>query len=179
MPIVESDLKWKLSTTAASAGNTTAGTPGGSLGGYVSTTELASGALHALFDAVGGTENAAGRVEYRCVFVHNAHPTNTLYGARVWLEAEVAGGAVAAISVDSSPAVPVGLSSVQAKSVAGETTAPSAQTFTAPTLGSAGLDLGDLPAGHVRAVWVRRTAVNSGPLDGDGVTLRVEGDTGE
>ena len=52
--IVGSDIKTRLSTTSGSAGNSTAGTPGGSLGKYMSTTDWAGGSLNDLFDDISG-----------------------------------------------------------------------------------------------------------------------------
>lgn len=176
MPIVSTDIKWKFSVAAA-AGNTTAGTAATSLGDQISTTEITDATLNNLFDDITGDENAASDVEYRCIFIHNAHATLALQNAVVWLSAEVAGGAAAAISVDTTAASDVASGSTQAKTVADESTAPTSQTFTAPTTKGTGLSLGTLNAGQVRAVWVRRTAANSAALNNDGVTLRVEGDT--
>jgi len=177
VPIASSDIKYKYSVTSGSAGNSTAGTAGGSLGKYVSTTEITTATLHNLFDVISGDENAASEAEYRCIFIHNSHATLTLQNAVVWMVSEVAGGANAAISVDTTAASAVGSASAQAKEVADENTAPSTQTFSSPTTKGAGLSIGNLAAGQVRAVWVRRTATNSAALNNDGVTLRVEGDT--
>lgn len=176
MPIVDTDIKFKYSVAAA-AGNTTAGTAAGSLGDQISTTEIADATLHALFDVVSGDENAASDVEYRCIFVHNAHASLALQNAVVWLSAEVSGGAAAAISVDTTAASAVGAAAAQAKTVADESTAPASQTFSAPTTKGTGLSIGTLNAGQVRAIWVRRTAANTAALNDDGVTLRIEGDT--
>lgn len=176
MPIAASDILIKYSVKAAQ-GNNTAGTADGSLGRYVSTTVVADATLHNLFDAISGQENADGNAEYRCIFVHNAHATLTLYSAVTWIAAEVAGGAVAAISVDTTPASAVGAATPQAKEIANEDTAPLDQSFTAPTTKSTGLALGDIGPGQVRAIWVRRTATNSAAVNNDGVTIRVEGDT--
>lgn len=176
MPIASSDILYKLSVTTG-PGNSTAGTPATSLGEFVSTTQVTDATLHNLFDAVSGDENAASDVEYRCIFVHNAHATLTLQSAVVWLSAEVSGGANAAISVDTTAASAVGSASAQAKEVVDESTAPTSQTFSSPTTKGTGLSIGDLTAGQVRAIWIRRTATNSAALNNDGVTLRVEGDT--
>jgi len=159
------------------AGDTTAGTPAGSLGKYVSTTVVSATALNNLFDDVTGDENAASDVEYRLLFVLNNHATLTLLAPVVWLSAEVAGGAVAAISVDTTATSAKGATAAQAKEVANENTAPATQTFTAPTTKATGLAIGDLLPGQVRGIWVRRTAGNTAALDNDSVTLRVEGDT--
>ena len=176
MAITATDILYKFSVTAA-AGDTTAGTAAGSLGDQISTTQITDATLHNLFDVVTGDENAASDVEYRCIFVHNNHATLTWENVVVWLSSETAGGAVAAISVDTTGVTPKGQASAQAKSVADESTAPATQTFTAPTTKGTGLSIGNIPAGSVQAIWVRRSAANTAAVDTDGVVIRCEGDT--
>ena len=176
MAITATDILYKFSVTAA-AGDTTAGTAAGSLGDQISTTQITDATLHNLFDVVTGDENAASDVEYRCIFVHNNHATLTWENVVVWLSSETAGGASAAISVDTTGVTPKGQASAQAKSVADESTAPASQTFTAPTTKGTGLTIGNIAAGSVQGIWIRRTAANSAALDTDGVVIRCEGDT--
>ncbi|MEU8334808.1 hypothetical protein [Micromonospora tulbaghiae] len=176
MPIASSDIKFRLSTTAGSAGNSLSGTVGASLGKYMSTTEVTAGA-NSLFPDVSGAQNAASQVDYACVFLHNTHATLTLQGARVYLAGEVTGGASIAVGVDTTAASAAGSSSVQAVTVVSATTAPAGVTFSSPTTAGAGISLGDVGPGQVRAFWVRRTAAATSPLSGDGVTLAWAGDT--
>lgn len=178
MSIASSDIVLRLSVTTGSAGDSTAGTPAGSLGKYVSTTALSATPLNNLFDDISGAENAASTVDYRCVFVLNNHATLTLQNAVVYLSSEVAGGASIAIATDNVAISAKGSASAQAAQIANETTAPTGvSAFSSPTTAGAGLSLGSIPAGQVKAVWVRRTAANSAALDADGVTLAVTGDT--
>lgn len=177
MPIISSDILWKLSTKAGSAGNSGGSTAAASLGKFISTTAWAGAVKNDLFDDISGDENAASAVDYRLVFIHNAHATLTLLGAVVWLASEVAGGASLALSVDATAASAIGSSSAQAKEIANETTAPSSQTFTSPTSKGAGLSLGDIGPGQCRGVWIRRTAANTGAVNDDGGVIQVEGDT--
>lgn len=174
MPLAAADILFKLSTKAGAAGNTTAGTPAGSLGKYVSTTEITDGSLHNLFDAVSGDENAAEDVEYRCFFVHNSSADSDFVDPVVWLSAEGAGGADIAIGVDTTAASAVGSASAQALEVANESTAPVGVTFSAPTTKGTGLALGTVGFGEVRAIWVRRTATDSAAVDDDSVTISLE-----
>lgn len=176
MAITATDILYKFSVSAA-AGDTTVGTAAGSLGDQISTTEITDATLHNLFDVITGDENAASEAEYRCIFVHNNHGTLTWENVVVWLSAEVGGGAVAAISVDTTGVTAKGSGSAQAKTVADENTAPSSQSFTAPTTKATGLAIGNIPAGSVAGVWVRRTAANTAAVNNDGVTIRCEGDT--
>lgn len=177
MPIVAGDIVLRYSVKTGSAGDSTAGTMAGSLGKYVSTTAVATGA-NGLFDDISGAENAASEAEYRCIFVLNNHATLTLQNAVVYLSAEVAGGANVAIATDNIAASAKGSASAQAAEVANEDTAPSGvSAFSSPTTAGAGLSLGSLAPGQVKAVWVRRTATNSAAVDNDGVTIAVTGDT--
>jgi hypothetical protein len=176
MPLANTDIQLKLSTQSGAAGNTTASTPAASLGKYISTTDWSAG-TNTLFDDVSGAENAAAESEYRCIFVRNAHATLTMLSAVVYLSAEVSGGAVTAIGVDTTAASAIGASAAQALSVANEDTAPAGVTFSAPTTVGTGIALGDIPAGSCRAVWIRRTTANTAAIDADGVTLAVACDT--
>jgi len=178
MAIVASDIQFRYSTTAGSAGDSTAGTATGSLGKYASTTAFAGGSANDQFDNITGAENAASTVDYRCFFVLNNHATLTASNVTVYVSAETAGGASVAIAVDNIAASAKGSASAQAAQIASETTAPSGVgAFSTPTTDGAGLSIGTLAAGQVRAVWVRRTATNSAAINGDGYTLAVAFDT--
>lgn len=178
MAIAPSDIILRLSTTAGAAGDSTAGTTAGSLGKYVSTTEVGTGA-NALFDDVSGTENAASESEYRCIFVLNNHATLTFINATIYLSAEVGGGAAIALATDNIAISAKGSAAAQAAQIASEDTVPTGvSAFSSPTTDATGLSLGSLAPGQVKAVWVRRTTANTVALDGDGVTLTVAGDTG-
>ena len=178
MAITATDILFKFSVVAA-AGNTTAGSAATSLGDQISTTQITDATLNNLFDDVSGDENAASDVEYRCIFVHNAHATLTWQSVVVWLSAEVAAGANAAIAIDDLAASAIGAAVAQADEIANENTAPGAGVgaFSSPTTKATGLSLGNIAAGYCRAVWVKRSAANTAALDNDGVTVRCEGDT--
>jgi hypothetical protein len=178
MPIVSSDIKLRLSTTAGAAGNSTAqANVNNSLGKYISTTDITDNTLNNLFDDVTGDENAASESEYRCIFVYNSHGSLVLQGAKAWISAEVAGGAVIAIGLDPAGVVAVGSASAQAATIANEDTAPVGVTFSAPTTKAGGLSIGNIANGQCQAIWVRRTTANTAALNNDGATIRVEGDT--
>lgn len=174
--ITAAEILFKLSVAAA-AGNTTAGTPATSLGDQVSTTEVSATVLNNLFDDVSAAENAASAVEYRCFFVHNSNASNAYQNVVLWLSSEIAGGASFAIGVDTTAASAVGAAAAQALTIANETTAPAGVTFSAPTTQGAGISLGNIPAGSVKAVWVRRTAANSAALNNDGGVFSIWGET--
>jgi hypothetical protein len=176
--IVSSDILFKYSTTAGSAGNSGTGTASSSLGKYISTTAFPDATLNALFDDVSGAENAASTVDYRCIFVHNSNASNALENAVVYLSSEVAGGTAIAVGADATAASAIGSAGAQALQVANETTAPAGVSFSSPTTAGAGVSLGTIPVGQCKAFWIRRTASNSAALSNDGVTLSVTGDTG-
>lgn len=178
MAITQSDILWKLSVTSGSAGNSTSGTPAGSLGKYISTTQLSGTTLNNLFDDISGDENAASTVDYRCIFIHNAHASLTYQSPVIWISSEVSGGASIAIAVDGTAASAIGSASAQAAQIANETTAPTGTGgFSSPTSKATGLSLGSIAAGSCKAVWIRRTAANNAAINNDGVVLAVEGDT--
>jgi hypothetical protein len=176
--ITSGEILFKYSVAAA-AGNTTASAAGTSLGDQVSTTAWAGGSVNDLFDDISGSENAASTVDYRCIFVHNSNASNALQNAVVYISAETAGGASIAIATDNTAASALASGSTQAATIANETTAPSGvSAFSSPTTAGTGLSLGSIPAGNVKAFWIRRTAANSAALSADGVTIAVTGDTG-
>lgn len=177
MSITTSDIQYRLSVKTGSAGNTTASTPVASLGKYIATTQITDNSLENLFDNVTGDENAASDVEYRCFFIHNASATDSWQNIKLWLQSEVAGGATLAIGLDTTAASAVGSASAQALQVTDEQTAPAGVTFSSPTTSSAGLSVGTLNAGQVKAIWCRRTAANTGAVTNDGATLRAQGET--
>ncbi len=162
MPIAQSDMKIRLSGGAANAA------PAASLGGAKSSVELAAN----IFDDVSAAEGAAGDVELRCVYVHNAHPSLTLGGAVLWISANTP-------SASTTLEVGVGTSAVNGTepSVADENTAPSGVAFSTAASAETGVALGDIPAGQHRAVWVRRTVNANCPAVADTAQLRVTGTT--
>jgi hypothetical protein len=176
--ITTTDILFKFSVKTGSAGNSTAGTAAGSLGKYISTTQITDATLNNLFDDVTGDENAASDVEYRCFFVHNAHGSLTLTSPVFWLQSEVSGGANSAVATDNIAASAIGSASAQAAEIADEGVAPTGTSaFSAPSTKGSGLSVGNVPNGQCKGLWVRRTATNSAAVANDGVTLRVEGDT--
>lgn len=172
-PVAASDLKWKYSVKTGAAGNANAGTASGSLGKYISTTEITTAVANNIFDDVSGSENVASDVEYRCIFLHNSHATITAENCKVFLSAEVAGGASLAIAVDGVAASAIGSAPAQADEVADESTAPTGEAFSSPTTEGTAVVIGNLTPGQCRAIWLRRTAANTAALDNDGATLRL------
>lgn len=180
MAISSSDIKIKLSTKSGSAGNSLSqSNVNASLGKYISTTEFVSATANNLFDNVTGARNVSSAVDYRCIFVHNSHATLSLESAAIYLSSQVSGGTTIAIAVDNVAASAIGSSSAQAFEASTTTTDPSdgVGSFSSPTTADDALSLGTIPAGYCKAVWIRRTAANTGAVDDDGATFVVIGDT--
>lgn len=177
MVLANADIKRKLSTKTGAAGNSTAAVPADSLGKYISTTEIVDNNLHNLFDVVSGAENVASESEYRCIFFHNNHATITLENAKVYIAAQVAGGAAVEIGVDPTAASAIGAAPAQAVSIANEDTAPAGVAFSAPADSASALAVGNIAPGQCKAVWIKRTTANNAALANDGFTLRLIGES--
>ena len=160
MAILSAEIAFRLS---GGSGNSD---PTLSLGGAKSSTAVTGSTL---FDVVTGAESDAGDTEYRCIYVHNADPSLTMYDAKVWLSAESA--AYHAIALGGE-----GLNGT-AETVADEDTAPVGESFSSPANEGAALSLGDIPAGQHYPLWVRRTIPAATAAASVTFTLRVKCDT--
>src|SRR6056297_1755136 len=155
MSIEPTDILFKLSSTTG-PGNANASSPNGSLGGYISTTELVSDSLHNLFDFVSGDENLNMDSEYRCIFVHNNNATDTFLNVKAFIFEQAVGGADAFMGVDPTAVSALASASAQAVVIVDEGTAPSGVSFSQPSDYASGLSLGDIGPGEVKALWFRR-----------------------
>lgn len=165
MPIISTEINFHLSGAA--------GTPAGSLGGARNDAQIAASSLHNLFDVVSSAETAAGDTEYRCFYVRNANGSLTLQSAKVWIESQT-------LSVDTTAAIAVGTAVVNGveQTVANESVAPVGVSWTELEGEGNALNLGDIPAGQHKAVWIRRTVnVGASAYTNDGLVIRVQGDT--
>ncbi len=162
MPIVSSDIKYRLSGGASNADQNA------SLGGAKSTTEASA----SLFDNVSSAEAAAGDIEYRCHYVHNAHATLTMLAAKTWIQANTPSG-------DTLIEIGLGTSALNGteQTVAGEGNAPSGVTFVTAADEANAISLGDIPPGQHRAIWTRRTTTAGAAAFADSATLRTKCDT--
>lgn len=186
--IVSTDILFMLAAPGASAGNVVAGTAGNSWGNYMSTTQLSATPLDNLFTDITGAQNAAGQVDYACVFIlNNTASGNSMLNTVAWLPLSlfVAGGATVQLAADPTGATAKGTSSQQAVKITSNTNAPVgvsgwvSPTSTAPSAPSYtnGIQLGTIAPGFCYAVWVKRTATNSAPVNNDGFTIEVDFDT--
>lgn len=255
MPIAASDIKLRLSVPTGTVGGGSAQPlPNASLGKFISTTDISGTPLNNLYDDVSGDENAAGTIDYRCMFVYNAHASLAYQTPKFWLSGfrSTAVGSTDIITASghgmadadlvrveaeyNTDAIPTGLgnstsyymrdttthtfklaltaggtaidigdsagfatrqfgyttmaigldptgimvytgATPQATSIATETGVPPGVSFSSPTTKAAGLAPSNLTAGYCQAIWVKRTALNTGARNADGVTLGVSGDT--
>lgn len=162
MPIVSTDIKYRLSGGAANTD------PNASTGGAASTTDAGA----SLFDNVASAEAAAGDIEYRCFYVKNTHATLTAIGTKVWIQTNTPSG-------DTDVAIGLGTSAVNGneQTVADENTAPAGVAFSAPANFAAGLSIGDLTPGQHKAVWIRRTVNSAAAATADSYLVRAQCDT--
>ena len=117
MAIITGDFITRLSGGASnSVGNA-------ALGGAKSSNAISS-TVDELFDAVSAAQAAAGLVEYRCVYLHNANATDSMIDAVVFVAANTP---LAGTTLD----IGVGTSAVNGteQTIANEATAPSGVTF--------------------------------------------------
>lgn len=167
MPITSTDLKFHLSGGAANSD------PNAALGGAISTTQIVDATVANLFDNVGSAESAAGDTEYRCFYVKNTHATLTLQAAKVYIQTNTP-------SADTSAEIGLGTSAVNGteQTIANESTAPSAVTFSTAAGSGNALSIGNIPAGQHKAIWLKRIVnAAAAAYNSDSVIIRVEGDT--
>lgn len=163
MAIVAGDIEYRLS---GGSGNTD---PDLALGGAKSSTVVPADQ----FDDVSSGEAAAGDIEYRCFYIHNAHATLTYQSAVLWIQTNTPG-------TSTTVAVGVGTSAVNGteQTIANESTAPTGVTLSSTPVDEAtSIALGDIPAGQHKAVWIRRTVTAGQGAIADSYTLRTKGDT--
>jgi len=163
MPIIATDIHYRMSGGASNAD------PALALGGAKSSAQFTT---NVIFDDVTSSEAATGDAEYRCLYVHNAHATLTLLGAKVWIQSQTS-------SADTDIAIALGGEGLNgtAEAIANEGTAPVGEPFSQPSSFAAGLTLGDLAPGSHYPVWVRRTVNAAAAGTTDAWTIKVKGDT--
>ncbi len=170
MAIVAADLEYRLSGGAANT------SPAAALGGAMSTAGggiITTATLNNLFDDVSGDEALAGDTEYRGIYIKNNHGSLTLSAVKAWLSTQDPHtGAVFSIALAGEGV------SATIETIANESTAPSGETFSAPTTKGAGLSIPNLAAAAYHGIWIRRViGAATAATASTGPTLRVEGDT--
>ena len=170
--IAPSDIQWFLSNPTAGTGFSGTGTPGASLGKYMSTTQVFNqvpAPLDNLFLDLTAAQNSALQVDYQCVFMMNNTATgNFMHQPFVWLPLQfyTPGGVNLAVGKDPTGPVPFNQAAAQAVSIITNTTAPTgvSQYFSATNVYTSGLLVPDIPPQYCIAIWVQRTATACPPL---------------
>lgn len=170
--IMPTDVLLKLSSPNANQGNSVAGYPGTSWGGWLSTSLLPSAILDNLFNNITGAANAAGQVDYACLFIQNNTPSsNSMMGVIAWLPASAITGTGSSVAMAADPTgiTAINSNTQQALIINSSIIAPAGitswvvPTNTTPTSPSYinGIQLGNIAPGQCTAVWFQRTALNS------------------
>lgn len=163
------DLEMHLSGGAANT------SPASALGGARSTAGggvVPEGATaNSLFDNITSTEEAAGDVEYRGVYLYNAGTVDA--------ESVVAYLSANTPDADTSIAIAVADEAVNVamETIANESTAPVGPAFSSPATEGAGIAIGTIPAGQARGLWVRRTVNAGAGASDDTFTIAAAFDT--
>jgi len=166
MPISSSELKLYLSGGAANSD------PNAALGGAVSSVEIVDATIHNLFDKVNASEGDAGDTEYRAFYVKNTHGALTLSNAYIYIETNSPSpDSAITISVATETGSPI-------QTIANENTAPSTQTFVTADGFANQLSLGNLAAGAVKGVWIKRViSASADAYSSDNVVIAIGGET--
>jgi hypothetical protein len=168
MPIAAGDILIRLS---GGSGNSD---PNAALGGVMSTsTSVTDNTTHNLFDVVSGAESSAGDTEYRGVYVLNNHGSLTSQNTHVYISSQTS-------SADTSLEIALAGEGLNAtmETIGNENTAPSGETFSAPSTYAGGLDMGNIPNGQRYGLWVKRIVnAAAAAVNDDATTLTVGLDT--
>lgn len=171
MPASASDIKFFLSGGASNSD------PDDSRGGIISSFEIVNGTLENLFDIVSIGEASAGHEDYRCFYVKNINPTDTIFDVRAWIETNTP-SPTTTVAIGADPAgVGNGSTTGVAVTIVNEITAPAGVVFSTPASAAAGIPGGAaLAPGQSLAFWVRRTiSAGTSPVPSDDCRIRVRG----
>lgn len=178
MAISPTEIRWYLSSPIASSGYSQIGTPGNSLGKWMSTTQASDTPINDLFLDLSAAQNVALQVDYQCVFLANFTLTlNSMRNPFVWMPSQLYSpdGATMMIAVDPIGPMPYNSTSPQAQAISETTTMPSVSGWlgVSATYNPGGLLVPDIPPGYAVAVWIQRTATNSPALTPQSLSLQV------
>lgn len=178
MAISTDEVQFYLSCPSANAGYTGAGIPGSSNGKYMSVTQISAQPLDDLFLDLTPQQNAAGQVDYQCLFIMNNTSTGyTMKNPYVWMPSIVytVGGANMEVGFDPIGSVPYQQTTVQAAFITSPTTPPPVTTYTGPTPNQnpGGVLVPDIPPQYCVALWFQRTATNSSQVLPQSFSLQV------
>ena len=161
---MSADPRWRLS---GGAGNSV---PANSIGGVMSSTEIAPGDNN-LYDDVSGQETADGHTDYRGVYVYNNGDVD-LIAPVVWVQDETTAAANIQVAAASE-----GVGATMS-TIASELVAPGGVTFVEAPNKAGGIVLPNIPASSRKGIWVKRVVLpGTSAAAARTFTLRVEGDT--
>jgi len=149
-----------LSTSLTSRG--TASVP--SLGRYAAATTMSSTA-NAFYDTVSTAQQDAHTTDYRCFVVFN-NGTGASRNVKVKISTAPSQSTISIGADTTATGVITGILTIA--SPANETTAPTGITWTTGIL-----DLGAIPDGSGKAVWIRRVALGTDGISPDTLTLKT------
>ena len=168
MPITSGDIDFHGS---GGAGETTIA---GWLGGAISNTQVTDNTDNNLFEDVTGAEASTGNIDYKGIYVNNAHGSLTLQNAVIWIESQ---------TTSSDTAVRIALAlegkNVTMDSIVDKDTAPApVVSWDTAANKAAGLQLTNLASGENFGIWVERDVdPSASAVNADTFELKVEGDT--
>lgn len=172
-----SEVQLLLAAPQAPSGYASPGSVYNSNGRWASTTQMNEAvALNNLFPDLTGPQNAAGQVDYQCLFAYNTDLTTTLVNVWAWIPSSSVVGAVQwAVGADTTGASSHSATLQQAGYITAPTITPGTVTtwYGPSAVASGGAPLPNIAPGCVTAFWVRRTAVNSPAFQGAGFNIQV------
>lgn len=178
MAIQQSDLLFKY--TGAVSHDAAQTDPDSSLGNYRASSLITSGNDNNVFDDVSGGEASTGDTEYRAIAFHNNHGSLALTACKVWIQTDTGNGEDDISFGVEAPSASETTGAIQ--TIADESTAPSAISFSDATSKATGEDCpnasNEVGSGEWFGIWLRRIiSASASAAAAESVTIRVEGDT--
>lgn len=172
MAAVASDLTIYLS------GGDVNNDPHASHGGVRSDRDVTSAKIDGLFRSVGASEASAGSTKFRCIYVRNNHPTDSITSVVIWFVSQTSSADTDMSMRLDGGGVGDGKTTGVAQVETDEDTPPyPLGQFTAPSTSGTGLSIGTLAAGECHAVWFKRVVNASASADvRDTCEIGIEGD---
>lgn len=112
-----------------------------------------SSVVNSLFDAVTTAEALAGKDEYRCIYIHNGHATDSLTSAELFLQQQPTSTTVQLAFGFGS--VVTNITMLNNPEISAEDDPPAGITFNVPTTMSP-LAVPTIPAGDYAILWLKR-----------------------
>ena len=143
-----------------------------SLGGEITSNELVSASIGAIFKDTTSAEAIAGKTEYACIYIKNTGDSIAKV-VKQWFLSNTP-------SADTQDSIGIGTSGVdgEEQSIANSKTAPVGVAFSAAANEAACLNFPDLDIGKFHALWIKRvTQPNASSIAVDNSVFRTKVDT--